>query len=100
MAATKLTREQMIEKLMSLHVGVKVRWQNKTYIVMSVEDCGGKLCRRDVSWLEEGKDDVYYIPGKYLAAGKMIECTNRVYRSLLARSGDMDFEIVTSEAAA
>jgi hypothetical protein len=62
----KLTRAQMIEKLMSLHPGVKVRWQGKTYIVMSVEDCGGKLCRRDVSWLEEGKDDTYYIPGKFL----------------------------------
>jgi hypothetical protein len=99
MATTKMTRQQMIEKLMSLHPGAKVRWQNKTYIVMSVEDCGGKLCRRDMSWLEEGMPDTYYIPGKYLAAGKIIECTNRVYRSLLARSGDMDFEIIAEAAA-
>lgn len=94
MNTVKMTRTQMIEKLQQLHVGSRVQWQGSLYTVMSIIDQGGKLCRRDMSWLEDGKRDEYFVPGKYLAEGKMIECTDRIYRSLMAYPSHMDFEII------
>jgi hypothetical protein len=95
----KMTRNQMIEKLMSLRPGAKVRWEGKTYIVVFVEDLGGKLCRRDTGWLEEGLPATYLKPGKYLAEGKMLEFSNVQHRTLYAQPMYMDFEIIAEAAA-
>lgn len=94
MAAAKMTREAMIERLNSITVGSKMVWQGKTYTVIGIRDCGGKLCRRDIGILEDGKPETYEVPGKYLAAGRMIQFSNIKHRSLLAQKMYMDFEIV------
>lgn len=93
-ATKKLTREEMIEKLMSLHEGVKVHTEGKTWQVVYIHDCGGKLCRRDVGLLEEGKPATYMVAGKYLAAGQMLEFSNVQHRTLYAQKACMDFEVV------
>lgn len=92
--AKKMTREEMIEKLMSLHEGSKVQWQGKTWIVYGIGESQGKLCRRDTNWLEEGKEPFYEVPGKFLAEGRMIRCSNLQFRSLYAQSMYMDFEVI------
>ena len=92
--SAKMTRNEMIEKLMNLHEGAKVRWQGKTYTVWGIGDPQGKLCRRDMNWLEEGKEAFYEVPGKYLAAGKMIRCSNLQHRTLYAQPMYMDFDII------
>lgn len=94
MATRKMTREEMAEKLASLQEGVKVLRQGKTYTVMGVTHCGGKLCRTDIGWLEDGKPETYLVAGKYLAAGRMIEMSNIETETLYARPMDMNFEIV------
>ena len=95
----RITRKQMIEKLMSLRLGTKVRQDGKTYTIVYLNDCGGKLHRIDIGWLEDGKPATYLEPGKYLAAGKMLEFSNVQHHTLYARRSDMlSFEII-SEAA-
>lgn len=91
---TKMTRTEMVEKLMSLHTGSRVQWQGKTYTVIGISSPSGKLCRRDTNWLEDGKPETYYVEGKYLAKGKMIEMSNVAFRSLYAQPMYMDFEVV------
>jgi hypothetical protein len=93
-ATTKLTRDAMVENLMSLHVGSRVQWQGKTYTILSIIDRGGKLCRRDMNWLEDGKPEYREVAGKYLAAGKTFQFSNAIFRSLYAQPMYMDFEIV------
>lgn len=93
-ATKKLTRDEMAEKLMSLQEGVKVRSEGKTWQVMYVHDCGGKLCRHDVGLLEEGKPATYMVAGKYLAEGQMLEFSNVQHRTLYAQPMYMDFEVV------
>lgn len=95
-ATKKLTRNEMIEKLMGLQEGVKVRAEGKTWQVVYVRDCGGKLCRRDVGILEEGKPETYMVKGKYLAAGQMLEFSNVQHRTLYAQKMYMDFEVVAA----
>lgn len=90
----RMTRGEMIEKLASVEIGTKVQWQGKTYTVLGVKDCGGKLARRDMGWLEEGKPETYTVEGKYRAAGQVFERSNLVFRSLMARPMDLDFEVI------
>lgn len=91
----KMTRVEMTEKLMGLQKGVRVQREGKIYRVLSAKDQGGKLCRRDVRFLEEGKPETYETPGKYLAAGRMITLSNVQFETLYARPMDMEkFEVI------
>lgn len=95
MAKQKATREQLIELLMSLHVGSKIRWRGKIYTVLGISAPSGKLCRRDIGLLEDGLPETYMVPGKYLAAGTMIEMSNIEHQTLYAQRSSIDFEIVS-----
>lgn len=96
MATTKMTREQMIEKLDSLKAGTKIRKDGKVYTVFGIGTLGGKLHRRDMNLLEEGKPATYEhtIDMKYRNGGKVIACSNLEHRSWYATKMYMDFEII------
>jgi hypothetical protein len=94
MAVARMTREEMIEKLDSLHEGARVQWQGKTWTVYGIGNPSGKLHRRDMNLLEEGKPAYYEVEGKFLAAGKMIECSNLHFRTLYAQPMYMDFDVI------
>jgi hypothetical protein len=90
----KMTRTEMVEKLMSLHVGSRIHVDGKTYTVLSIIERGGKLCRRDMNWLEDGKPEYREVAGKYHAAGKTFQFSNAVFRTLYAQPMYMDFEVI------
>lgn len=90
----------MIEKLMLLHIGSRLRRQGKVYTVRYVKNCGGKLCRRDMGLLEDGKPETFLVEGRYHAAGRMLEFSNVQHCSWYARKEFMDFEIINDEMAA
>lgn len=90
----KMTRTEMVEKLMSLHVGSRICVDGKVYTVLSIIDRGGKLSRRDMNWLEDGKPEYREVEGKYLAAGKTFRFSNAIFRSLYAQPMYMDFEVI------
>lgn len=94
MAATKMTREQMIEKLMGIQEGAKVRMDGKTYTVLSVSDPRGKLCIRTTALLEEGKPLTTTVQGIGLAKGKTFECENWLRLEMRAERSYMNFEVV------
>lgn len=89
-----MTRDEMIRKLHSLRVGTKIRYKGKVYTVMGISGSSGKLHRRDLGLLEEGKPETYEIEGKYLAAGKMLPCSNIEHYTWYARPMNMHFEII------
>jgi hypothetical protein len=94
MAAMKLTREQMIEKLMNLHEGSKVLQDGKTYTVLSISEPRGKLCIRSLAILEDGRPMSTTVQGIGLAKGKTFERSNWLRVEWRAQRPYMDFEVI------
>lgn len=94
MATKKMTREQMVEKLTGLQEGMKVQHNGKIYTILSITEPTGKLCRRDICWLEDGKPRFHVVPGIGMLKGQMVERDNRIFRTLRAERPSMDFEVI------
>ncbi len=98
--AQRLTREQMRAKLLSLHVGdiIDRREYNGRivrYEVLAVTPHPEQaLCRTEIGLLEVGKPETYEVPGKFLAAGKMLTMSNIVTGPWYAQQDYMHFEKV------
>lgn len=83
------------EKLIALKIGTMIRWDGKTYEVLAVvyRDESKKLCRTDVRILEVGRERFVDVPGRFLAAGKMIRLDNSLYMTWFAQK-NCNFEIL------
>ena len=78
-----------------IKAGTKLSINGTVGTVLAVSAPHGKLAGISLGWLEDGKPETYEVPGKFLAAGRMIELSNVRRMDLCNRRNAFDgIEIV------